>query len=65
MNFIDRIRSMIGLGAATENLGDATKRRSIRNDDSARADLHGDMDATTKNVQAFSKTLDQEARKIG
>jgi hypothetical protein len=65
MNFLSRIRAMMGLGSATDNLGEATRRRSIRQDDAARAELHGDIDKTTSNVTAFSAELDRRARKIG
>lgn len=65
MNILDRIRSMIGLGHSTGNLSDATMRRAIRKDDSARSELHGDVAQTTENVVAFSKELDQKARKVG
>jgi hypothetical protein len=65
MNIIDRIRSMVGLGSATGNLSDATMRRSIRTDDTARSDLHGDIGTTTENVVSFSKELDAKARSVG
>lgn len=56
---------MVGLGESTGNLGDATKRRAIRQDDDARVELHGDIHETTSNVRAFSKELDQRAKKVG
>lgn len=65
MSIVDRIRSMIGLGSATRNLGDATKRRAIREDDDVRKETHGDLGQTTSNVRSFSRDLDQRAREVG
>lgn len=65
MSILDRVRSMIGLGHSTGNLSDATMRRAIRKDDSARLELHGDISQTTKNVRSFSSDLDQRAREVG
>lgn len=65
MSILDRVRSMIGLGHSTGNLSDATMRRAIRKDDSARLATHGDLAQTTKNVRAFSTDLDQRAKEVG
>jgi hypothetical protein len=65
MNIIDRLRSMMGLGSSTEQLGEATMRRSIVTDDGARTATHGDLSKTTENVVSFSKELDAKARSVG
>lgn len=65
MNILDRIRSMIGVGAASENLSDAVRRREIGQQDQSRHDRHGDLDTTTLNATAFAHELDSRAKKIG
>lgn len=61
---IERFRAFVGLGQATRNLSDATRRRSISDDDDVRLAVHGDIPKASETARKFAAKLEKLAKSI-